>query len=205
MDELALRIFVLGDIFTNCYLVYEKQAKQGFLVDLSYPCTSIIDFIRREKINIDFVLLTHGHFDHIGGIAQVDYPFYIHENDAKFLIDPNLNASVYVGQSLIIKRSPIILKTDGKLKFGDRNIEFINVPGHTPGSCCFHLDKWLFAGDTIFFDSVGRTDIPLASHETLVGAIKGKILTLSEDTIVYPGHGKDTTVNREKKYNPFLK
>ena len=88
--------------------------------------------------------------------------------------------------------------------FGEHNIEVIHSPGHTPGSVSLKLNDWLFSGDTIFLDSVGRTDIPLASHDTIIESIKNRILTLPPETLIYPGHGPSTTVEREKKHNPFL-
>lgn len=203
-EKLSLQVFVLGDLFTNSYLVYDESTKNGFLVDI--PCSSreLTSFIKKERINLLFIALTHAHFDHIGGLGSISVPFYIHEKDVPLLKDSHLNGSYFFDLGMAIKDEPLLYDESSVLKFGSHSVQILYVPGHTPGSVALKVGKWLFSGDTLFFDSIGRTDIPLGSSSALLKSIKEKILTLPPETAVWPGHGSSTTVGREKKENPFL-
>lgn len=205
MDELALKIFCLGDLANNCYLIFDDKSKQGFIIDKPSPCDELDEFIKTHNLKIVFIALTHAHFDHIGGLVEDSIPFYIHQQDLVLLENPQLNGSSFFSGPVLIKKKPCLYQDGVSLRFGKYNISVIHTPGHTPGSVSLKLGKWLFSGDTLFYDSIGRTDIPLASTHTLIESIKNKILTLPADTIVYPGHGPSTTIAREKEYNSFLK
>lgn len=202
MDELSLKTFVCGQLYNNCYLVFDNRSKKAFIVDYPLDSPDLNDFIKTKRLEVLFIALTHGHFDHIQGLSSCKYPFYIHREDAMFLTDSKLNGSQFFEPSFIVERKPKIYGQS--LDFDKYKIEVIPTPGHTPGSVSLKINSWLFSGDALFFNSVGRTDIALASHEQLITAIKTKILALAEDTFVYPGHGPSTTVGREKKENPFL-
>jgi len=204
MDELALKTFVIGDLLNNCYLVFEKKSKKGFIIDCPGKTEELDVFVRDEKIEVLFIALTHAHFDHISGLDKFSLPFYVHKKDLPFLKDSRLNGSVFFTSPVKIEKEPRIYEEGSPLEFAGRHIEIINTPGHTPGSVSLKLGRWLFSGDALFFNSIGRTDIPLANTEVLIDSIKENILTLPEDTLVYPGHGSSTTVAREVKLNPFL-
>ena len=204
MDELTLKTFVAGELYNNCYLIFSEKSKKGFIVDSPAPSRELDEYIQNQDLEIIFIALTHAHFDHIASLDNYSTPFYIHKDDLSFLRDPNLNGSAFFSSSVIIKRRPYFYQDGQLLRFGEHNIEVIHSPGHTPGSVSLKLNDWLFSGDTIFLDSVGRTDIPLASHDTIIESIKNRILTLPPETLIYPGHGPLTTVEREKKHNPFL-
>lgn len=201
---MELKTFITGSLLTNCYLIFEKDSKSAFLVDAAPAAEQIKEFIREQRLNLEFIVLTHGHFDHIGGLNAFEEPFYIHVKDAAFLKDANLNFSAFLGYSFTVARDHQILETGPSLSFRGRNIEVLHTPGHTPGSVSLKIENWLFSGDALFFDSIGRTDIPLASSKTLLTSIKEKILPLDARTEVYPGHGPATTVGREKGQNHFL-
>ncbi|HIE35811.1 MAG TPA: MBL fold metallo-hydrolase [Candidatus Omnitrophica bacterium] len=203
MDELELKTFTLGELFTNTYLVFEKEKRRGFLVDVPFPTKEIKEFIQREELKINFILLTHGHFDHIQGLKDFSLPVFIHQKDYSFLEDADLNGSNFFGYSIKISYKKIKFYNHS-LFLGNYPIEIFHTPGHTPGSVAIKIQNWLFSGDTIFFDSIGRTDIPLGSYDLLINSIKEKILKLPLSTLIYPGHGKPTTVERELKDNPFL-
>ncbi|MCK4912511.1 MAG: MBL fold metallo-hydrolase [Candidatus Omnitrophica bacterium] len=204
MDELTLKTFCLGDLYNNCYLVFHQGLKRGFIVDAPAPIDEVKDFIQSQNLKIDFIALTHAHFDHIGGLDSLPYPTYVHKEDFQFLKDITINGSAFFGFSIIVEKKAKLYEDNQPLYFDKYPIEVIHTPGHTPGSVSLKLGNWLFSGDTLFCDSVGRTDIPLASHEQIVNSIKTKLLILSPDTIVYPGHGASTTIAREAKSNPFL-
>lgn len=204
MDELTLKVFVCGQLANNCYLVYDDIFKKGFIIDKPSMCTELDDFIKAHEIDILFVALTHGHFDHIEGLINSKLPFYVHSTDAQFLKNPKLNGSAFFGTPINVKQEPLIYKKQGILEFCEHKIKVVNTPGHTPGSVSLSLGNWLFSGDALFCNSIGRTDIPLASGVQLVNSIKEKLLILPDDTIVYPGHGPTTTIGQEKANNPYL-
>lgn len=204
MDGLIIKTFCLGDLFTNCYLIFHDESKKGFMVDSPAPTEEVKDFIRSQNLEIAFIALTHAHFDHIGGLESYSLPFYVHEEDVPLLEDQQMNGSAFFTSSIVVEREPHIYKENMPLYFDSYPIEIIHTPGHTPGAVSLKLGKWLFSGDTLFYDSIGRTDIPLASQDLIIKSIKEKLLVLPSDTIVYPGHGASTTIAREAKLNPFL-
>jgi len=204
MDGLSLKAFCLGDLFNNCYLIFHDKSKKGFIIDSPAPTNEIKDFIRSQSLEIDFIALTHAHFDHISGLESYCLPFYLHKEDFPLLKDPQLNGSVFFTSPVVIENEPRLYKDNEPLYFQSYPIEIIHTPGHTPGSVSLKLGKWLFSGDTLFFDSIGRTDIPLASQDLIIKSIKEKLLVLPSGMVVYPGHGQSTTIAREAKANPFL-
>lgn len=203
MEDFELKVFVLGDLSTNCYLIFNKKTKTGFLIDTPLGSGQVKDYMRRYNIELEFIILTHGHFDHIGSLDDFPQQSYIHSDDQPFLGDPRLNGSLFFGSEIIVNKKTVSIKEGISLSFNSCAVEIIHTPGHTPGSICLRLNKWLFSGDTIFFEAIGRTDIPAAQPEAILKSIRTKIMCLPQDTIIYPGHGQSTTVAREKKYNPF--
>jgi glyoxylase-like metal-dependent hydrolase (beta-lactamase superfamily II) len=205
---------VLGDFEANCYCV-RKSDKQNkcLIIDPGLNPEPLIRFIKTNGYQPEAILLTHGHVDHIGGVESIReyWPgvnVAIHKDDADMLANPALNLSILAG-TMIQARPAETLLDDAVPYYTAAGLRFqiLHTPGHSPGGICLYsaADKVLFAGDTLFAGSVGRSDFPTGCHETLIDMIKTKLLTLPEQTTVYPGHGPTTTLLAEKKYNPFLK
>jgi len=202
MDDLVLKVFEIGILSTNAYLLYDKITKKAFIVDLPSPSKSVLDFIKKNDIKIEFVLLTHAHWDHIGGLNEVDWPFYVHNEDKELLTSAELNGAFMIRLPFVIEREGIVYKD--KVKFIDYNIDVIHIPGHTPGGVCLKIGDWLFSGDTLFRSSVGRTDLYKGSQTQILSAIRNKLFVLDDNVRVFPGHGPDTTIGDERNNNPFF-
>ena len=204
MDELTLKTFVSGPLFNNCYLIINQDRKKGCLIDSPWDSREVVDFIKDQKIELVFILLTHAHFDHIHGLNDFKSPFYVHREDKPLLSNSQINGSSFFGSAVTVSKEANLYNQKQPLDFNGQKIEVIHTPGHTPGSTCLKIGDWLFSGDTLFFDSVGRTDVPLGSSEALINSLHEKVMILPDATVVYPGHGFSTTIGREKKHNPFL-
>lgn len=206
MANLSLKTFALGELYTNCYVVYDNEKKTALIIDAPSPSWEVVDFVSQEKLNVEFITLTHGHFDHINALNEMPFPFYVHKEDVQLIKNSNLNGSAFFNSSIKVDREPASLLEENKpIVFGDLKLEIFHTPGHTPGSVCIKIDKWLFSGDTLFFGSIGRTDVPLGSYESIIKSIKTKLLVLPKDTVVYPGHGESSTIEEEIASNHFLK
>lgn len=204
MEEIEVKSFSLGEFATNAYFILNREKKTYIIIDAPQGIKSIVENFSKKGFRPLSLFLTHGHIDHIQGLKELDLPFYIHYQDEKFLLKPELNLSSFLSSPLIIKKKPSLLKEDRISLWESLTLEVIHTPGHTPGSVSFKLNNYLFSGDTLFYDSVGRTDFSYADFNLLCESLK-KITSFDENTIVFPGHGPSTTLKREKRYNPFLK
>ncbi|HEY4554773.1 MAG TPA: MBL fold metallo-hydrolase [Bacillaceae bacterium] len=201
----------LGPIQTNCYLLYNEE-RQCVIFDPGSEGDRLNAEIEEEGLNPIAILLTHAHFDHIGAVEKVRYkwniPVYIHEAENDWLTDPSLNGSIRYPMIEPIVGLPAdhAIAGDGKLSIGPFTFRVLETPGHSPGSLSFYIKEigTVFAGDTLFAGSIGRTDLTGGSHPTLIQSIKSKLLALPDDTQVLPGHGPVTSVQDEKANNPFL-
>lgn len=198
--------FILGEIAANCYFVTDREHNCSFVVDpgdrSTALCESISDF-GGEKLK--YILLTHGHFDHIGFAAELkrefpDAKIVIGSKDADFPNDTSLNLSMFFGTP-VRSFDPDITVSDGdELSFGDDKITVIFTPGHTIGSVCFRYKDMLFTGDTLMEGTTGRMDFPTGSEEDMAMSMK-KLAAIEENLTVYGGHGGSSTLSHEKKYN----
>lgn len=207
---MRIKKYLAGAIGTNCYLVINEKIKHGVIVDPASCPEQMKEYVNSEGIQIDAVLLTHAHFDHIMGIDEVLKTFgkkdvYVHADDKVMLENPVLNMSEAYGSGYSYREAVSIRDRQVLELIGYRFLVF-HTPGHTPGSVCYYLEdeEILLSGDTLFRDSVGRTDFPGGSMSSLVRSVREKLLVLSDETVVYPGHMGTTTIGHEKEYNPFL-
>lgn len=204
-----IQSFSIGPIGTNCYVIYNDSG-EAFVVDVGYECAPLLDAVR--DLSVSHILLTHGHYDHIGGVAQLKdatgAKVCIHHLEKDWLTDPSLNLSQQSAAFLpwtVEGPAPDELLRDGqKLSLLGETIEVRHTPGHSPGHVSFIMGGVVFGGDALFHGSIGRTDLPYGSHDQLMESIRTQLLTLPGSTTVLPGHGPATTVTQEAETNPFL-
>lgn len=209
MSDLAVKHMVVGAIATNCYLAENTKTKEVLIVDPGDGAKQITEIIKSEGVTPVAVLLTHGHFDHAMAAEELAEEFgieiYAHEAERETLETPKINLSGMIGKNLKFHADRYV--KDGEvLHLAGFEIKVFHTPGHTLGGVCYYLEKEkaLFSGDTLFCQSVGRTDFPTGSASTLIRSIKEKLMPLPDDTAVYTGHEDMTTIGIERKYNPFL-
>ena len=201
--------FVLGSMGTNCYLIINEETKELIIIDPATCPDYVVSHVNSNGYIPRAIFLTHAHFDHVMGIdgwvKEFGIPVYLHEEEKRVLEDPELNLSGVFGASY--SYSDVKCLKDGQeLEVSGFIFKVIHTPGHTCGGCCYYCaeEGVLISGDTLFYQSVGRSDFPTGSMGTLVRSIKEKLFCLPDDVMVYPGHNDATCIADEKKYNPFV-
>lgn len=202
---MIIKTFIESPIENNNYLIIDEETKEAALIDCSAENENVLLELKKHNANLKYVLLTHGHFDHIAGIqGQYNAEILMHESDMNWV----KNVNTYLPMlGLPMMEIPVINKfiTDGDIiKLGELEIKVIHTPGHTQGGVCFYINGNLFSGDTIFRESVGRCDLEGGDFDQIVESIEQKIFTLPPETVIYPGHGKSSTVEWEKEHNRFM-
>lgn len=201
--------YIAGPIQTNLYLAFDEETKHGFVVDPAAHCTKLLEDLKKHEVVLEYIVLTHAHGDHIGGVEELLelYP------NAKLLAGvnevPMMNGMLdnssreICGKNILLK--PDLLLEDGEIIVcGKMSFKVIETPGHTPGGICLYSPGVLFSGDTLFRQSVGRTDFPGGDTAALISSIKNKLFVLPEDTLVLPGHMESTDIGFEKRNNYFV-
>ncbi|MBU4487105.1 MAG: MBL fold metallo-hydrolase [Candidatus Delongbacteria bacterium] len=197
----------VGPLDVNCIIVKCPVTSKIGIFDPGDDGDKIIKFISSIDGEPESIINTHCHYDHIGAVEELrrEYkiPFLTHENEREYSIDPNKNYSVMSGKDIRIIPDGIF--SDGVIiNIGKIEVKVIHTPGHTLGSSCFHFDRVLISGDTLFAGSIGRTDLYGGNTTSIIKSIKHKLMILDEDTLVLTGHGRHTTIRDEKRFNPFL-
>jgi hydroxyacylglutathione hydrolase len=201
-----IHTFTVGFLETNCYLIMDPS-KNALCIDPGDDSGQIIRYCRENQIEIRKILLTHGHYDHIGGanalIGHFGISAWIHPADYEMATDPDQNFSSVLLLPFRIEKSLEVFKEDSVL-FGPDVIRIFHTPGHTPGSVCFYWDGHLISGDTLFRNSIGRSDFPGSDPDALIHSIQQKLMILDDEVRVFPGHGMMTSIGHERKRNPFI-
>ncbi len=198
----------VGPLGVNCYLVGDEATREGMVIDPGAEAKTILKRTGELRLDIKLLVLTHGHFDHIGGLKEVkegtNAQIAVHAGDAPSLKHRDPISSSF-GFFYPQPPAPDRLLKDGDiLEIGSLSFQVLHTPGHTPGCICLLGKNEVFTGDTLFYESVGRTDLPGGSPEKITESINSKLMVLPDDTKVYPGHGPETTIGQERRNNPYL-
>jgi glyoxylase-like metal-dependent hydrolase (beta-lactamase superfamily II) len=199
----------VGPIMANCFILGCDQTLEAAVIDPGDDADRILMTLAREKLTVKYLINTHGHFDHVGANRRMKEvtgaELAIHPDDVPMLAQLARSAASF-GLSAENSPEPDLLLNEGDtVSFGNITLKVIHTPGHSRGGICLYTPGHLFAGDTLFAGSIGRTDLPGGDYDTLIASIKQKLLNLPDDTRVYTGHGPETTIANEKRMNPFLR
>ena len=215
MSKMRINHYVVGMVQTNCYIVINDETKECFIIDPGASPKQLADKIKQDNLTPVAILLTHGHFDHVAGAKglaeEFEIKIYANEAEADTLRDPQKNVSWMVGCKDSYD-ADVFLKDEEVITLAGFEIKVLHTPGHTEGGCCYYIaeEGVIFTGDTLFAQSVGRTDFPGGSMSQIVRSIQEKLMTLNEagnletDIMVYPGHNDPTTIETERMENPYL-
>ena len=203
---------ILGVYETNCYVLRSDDAAEDCLIiDTGLDAGKLINFLNENKLNPVALVLTHGHIDHIAGLAALrdrfpDIKVYIHKLDGKMLTNPQTNLSAMSGEAFSTEPEDFSLEQQSVVDQAGIKLLVLHTAGHTPGGISLYSkdDGIVFVGDTLFAGSIGRTDFPDGSMSQLLNSVKQKLFALPDETKVYPGHGPATTIALEKTHNPFF-
>jgi len=206
-----LKRLVVGLLETNCYLISCEKTKEAAVIDPGgeEAADLILNLLQKNNFNLKYIINTHGHIDHIIGNnllkVKTEALLLIHRLDADMLIDGNKNISSFMGKEICSPHADKLLEEGDEISLGTLKLKFIHTPGHTPGGISLVVNNIVFTGDTLFAGGIGRTDLPGGSYQDLQKSIKEKLLVLSDDKIIYPGHGPDSTIGEERRTNLYLK
>ena len=200
--------FVVGELATNCYLLISTQCNRAFLIDPGAEGEATQSAIKARSIKVEAIINTHGHLDHIGADeflrTALDAPVWIHQADADCLTDPLKNLSFMGGFERKMLPADRLLKEGDELALGSEALTVLHTPGHTPGSICLVANSYVITGDTLFVDSIGRTDLPGGDEDEMFRSLKKILVALNGDPLILPGHGGFDNFKLIRKTNPFL-
>ena len=205
---MIIKTFVEPPIDNNNYLIVDEKTKEAALIDCSSIDDRIDEEIEKQGANLKYILLTHGHFDHIAGIRPNRFKnnpqIVMHKADLDWLNNANQYLPMFGMPEITIPKVDVFVDDGDTIQLGSLEIKVLHTPGHTQGGVCYLVDGNLFSGDTIFREAVGRCDLEGGNFNQIVESIENKIFTLPPKTVIYPGHGNITSVEWEKEHNRFL-
>ena len=208
VQKWTIERLTVGMMAVNCYILRWGDSNEAFIVDPGEEAGRILDAINKHKLKVMAIINTHGHGDHIGANAELmkatGAPLWIGKRDDEMLTDTDKNLSKPLGLSILSPPADRLLVEGDILTLGNGELKVIETPGHSNGSISLIGDGFVIVGDVLFQGSIGRTDFPGGSMDTLLGNIREKLLTLNDDVLVFPGHGPNTTIGDERRENPFL-
>ena len=205
---MIVKTLSVGPIMANCYIIGCEETKNAAVIDPGDEADRILLALSEEKLKVQYILNTHGHFDHVGANKRLKgvtgAKLAIHPDDIVMLESVNMAAASF-GMSVENSPAPDLTIKDGDtVTIGNISLNVIHTPGHSPGGVSFHTNGIVFVGDTLFAGSIGRTDFPGGDFNTLIASIKNKLFVLGDDVQALTGHGPATTIGQEKRTNPFL-
>ena len=205
---MILETLVVGPLEANCYIIGYEVTKEGMIIDPGDDAGYILETVKDLQLDIKLIVLTHGHIDHIGAVKEVNIAtgaaICVHTDDAQSLKEWRMGS--ILGSSYPAPPPPDrLLKGGDSIDIGGLHFSVIHTPGHTPGGICLLGEGVVFTGDTLFNYGIGRTDLDGGSGYQLINSLHTKLMVLPDDTIVYPGHGPETTIGAERSGNPFLR
>ena len=208
---MIIKMYTVGPLKTNCYVVGCEERLEAVLIDPGFSSAEgriILDQLKSMNLKLKYVINTHGHFDHILGNSlikeETGAEILIHRKDAEMILDPEKNLSVLIGARVYSPPAEHCLEDDETISIGELAFKVMYTPGHTSGSISLLIDNILFSGDTLFAGSIGRTDLPGSSYREIIRSIREKLLVLSDDVKLYPGHGPISTIGEERRNNPYI-
>lgn len=203
---MILEVLPIGLYGSNCYILGDDG--EGVVIDPGVDAGEILRTAEKNSLKIKFIILTHGHIDHICHMDKLrdltGAEVAVHKADSDTFSNPVLNGSVLTGQDISFRDADIFLKEGDVLEVGSLKLNIIHTPGHTPGGICIKVGNNVFTGDTLFRMSIGRTDLGRGNYEEIIDSIKNKLMILDDNVKVYPGHNESTTIGFERRNNPFL-
>lgn len=207
---MILQHICVGTFRTNCYIIGDESTNEVFIIDPGSDGEIINNIIVKNGYKVKYIILTHGHFDHIGEVKYLKEltkaQILIHKNDGEMLVDPNKSLASFVQSNFkdfIQVEADKYLEDGDTLDLGQSTFKIIHTPGHTKGGICILYNDCLFSGDTLFKETIGRTDLPHSNHEDILISVQ-KLAKLDDNIKLYPGHGVFSTIGHEKKYNSFM-
>ena len=205
---MIIKALAVGPMMSNCFVLGCERTREAAVIDPGDDTDRILLALADAKLKVRYIINTHGHFDHVGGNKRMKdatgADILVHPYDAPML---DATSSSAFSMGLRVENSPPPDRTideGDSVAFGDITLNVLHTPGHSPGCICLHTDGVVFVGDTLFAGSIGRTDFPGGDHELLISNVRKKLFVLGDDVRVFTGHGPETTIGRERRFNPFF-